>query len=225
MWLGIETSGRSGGAALVDDDGRVVLERMFSVEAFHSEKVLPGVAALLEETGLEGPGLSGIGVSAGPGSYTGLRIGIATAMGLSTGWGIPARGVPTLRVLSASTGSAGPVLVAVRARRGEVFAAVFGTARAASEEILPPGVYTAESVLRALEGMGVELAVGSGRSELGDVPGVRWSPEELDLPRPSIVAVLARELHSLRGPEGVIRPLYLRGFGQAAGSPGAGNAR
>ncbi|MBN1433295.1 tRNA (adenosine(37)-N6)-threonylcarbamoyltransferase complex dimerization subunit type 1 TsaB, partial [Candidatus Fermentibacterales bacterium] len=87
MWLGIETTGRHGGVALVGDDGDLVLERILSVEAFHSEKVLPAVAALLEEAGAEGPELSGIGVCTGPGSYTGVRIGIATATGLSRGWG------------------------------------------------------------------------------------------------------------------------------------------
>lgn len=216
MWLGIETTGKRGGVALVRENGDVLVERLLSVEAFHSEKVLPAVADALEEGRMDGSSLSGIGVSAGPGSYTGLRIGIATASGLSAGWGIPAVGVPTMRALAAPIGSSMPVLVAIRARGGEVFATVYGSSDAGSPELLVPGVYTVGALAAHLPGTGVEVAVGSGRSEMSEVPGLDWVPEDMDLPSPGVVARLAMKTAIGTGTSDPVEPLYLRAFRQPA---------
>ncbi len=211
LWLGIETSGRGGGAALVRD-GRVVVEHLLPVVADTSEKVLPALSDAMDSAGAEPADLEGIGVSLGPGSYTGLRIGAATALGLSRGWGVGAVGVPTLEVLAAGSGVLGKVLCAVAARRGEVFACAYRAERGASlKHIFDPGAYTAAAVTRWAEEAGRLSAVGSGRRQLGDLGG-SWLPRLFDSPRPSAVALLARQRALEHGFDGELEPLYLRGF-------------
>jgi tRNA threonylcarbamoyladenosine biosynthesis protein TsaB len=99
VWLGIETTSAEGGVALVSGEG-ILAETVLPVRAVHSEKVLPAVAGIFDSTGFDPRDLAGIGVSLGPGSYTGLRIGISTASGLSAGLGVPVKGVGTLRVIA-----------------------------------------------------------------------------------------------------------------------------
>jgi tRNA threonylcarbamoyladenosine biosynthesis protein TsaB len=98
-WLGIETTSAGGGVAVVSD-GELLAETFLPVDVVHSEKVLPAVSELFTITGTDPVEMAGIGVSLGPGSYTGLRIGIATALGLAAGLGVPLKGVGTLRVLA-----------------------------------------------------------------------------------------------------------------------------
>ena len=215
VWLGIETTSAEGGVALVEDGGTLA-EIMLSVRATHSEKVLPAVAGIFRATGVDPRDLAGIGVSLGPGSYTGLRIGIATASGLSAGLGVSVKGVDTLRVVASATGSSKPVLSCIRARKGEVFAAVYASGGALAEELVRPGVYAVRALLRILdEGLTGVLAAGSGRSELPDAP-VRWLAPEHDGPRPSVVARLASEAASAEGYDPVLVPRYLREWNQEA---------
>jgi tRNA threonylcarbamoyladenosine biosynthesis protein TsaB len=217
VWLGIETTSAEGGVALVDGSGTIA-ETMLSVRATHSEKVLPAVAAIFRAAGIDPPGLAGIGVSIGPGSYTGLRIGIATASGLSAGLGVRVKGVETLRVIASATGPSEPVLACTRARKGEVYAALYPSGGALVEPLVPPGVYTAGSLMRMLgDGFPGVLATGSGRSELQDAP-VRWLPPAYDGPRPSVVARLASEAASAEGYDTVLEPGYLREWNQEARS-------
>jgi tRNA threonylcarbamoyladenosine biosynthesis protein TsaB len=191
-------------------------ELLVPVTADYSEKVLPAVKELLDGTGVSPGEIGGIGISAGPGSYTGLRIGSSTAMGLSMGWGKPAKGVPTLRALALAAPDDRPVLVCLRARKGEVFASAYLGSQPFCEELFPAGVYTVEAVLRRLESMEDPVALGDGRSEMpSDVAG--WLHPSMDSPRPSAVAVIAPALFESEGPDKHIEPLYLRRFGQKAG--------
>ena len=211
LWLGIETSGRGGGVALVRDGG-VVVEHLLPVVADTSEKVLPAVRDAMESADASPGDLEGIGVSMGPGSYTGLRIGVATALGLSRGWGVGVAGVPTLEVLAAGTGLRGTVLTAVEARRGEVFASAYRVAPGPRpEELFPAAAYTAGAVREWAERARPAAAVGTGRRQLGELGGV-WVRAILDSPRPAAVAALARDRAGRGGFDDHLEPLYLRGF-------------
>ena len=216
VWLGIETTGRRGGVALVGPGDTVLYERFLSVEAFHSEKVLPAIAGMMDSGHASPDQLDGIAVSTGPGSYTGVRIGISTALGLSSGWGIPALGVGTLRVLSAAADAGRCVLVAVRARRGEVYAAVFESPGQFSGVLVQPGVFTVERLLRLIRPLGELTTLGSGRAMLEGSTGLVWMPEEHDQPRPSLVAALGMQLHEASPVPPPVRPSYLRRFGEKA---------
>lgn len=214
IWLGIESSARQGGVALVR--GSVVLaELLVPVTADYSEKVLPAVEELLARTGVSPEDIGGIGVSVGPGSYTGLRIGSATAMGIARGWNRPAKGVPTLRALALAAPEDRPVLACARARDGEVFASAYMGKQPFCPELFPPGVYTAKAVARRVADLEDMVGVGSGRSELKP-DTVRWLHPSMDMPRPSAVAVIGAELTRRKGPDHHIQPLYLRSFGQKA---------
>lgn len=210
-WLGIDTTASPGGVALVAD-GMLLMESILPVRALHSEKLLPAVSQLMNSLDIRGEELSGIAISAGPGSYTGLRIGIATAMGLATGWGVPVKGVSTLRtIVSALPETA--VLGCIRARRGEVFAGGFHSSNPLSREIIPQGLYSADELTQLLQG-GSFLAAGTGRQELPDIPGVFWANPLLDCPRPSLTAFCGAVIAAETGFDTNVEPLYLRDFNQ-----------
>lgn len=215
VWLGLETTTSTGGIALVSG-GRLLAEEFLSVVAQHSEQVLPGISSLLERTGIPSERIEGIAVSSGPGSYTGLRIGLATASGLACGLGAGLKGVETLRVLAVSVNSEYPVLACIRARTEEVFAVLYKDSSPDSIELIPPGIYTAASLERELTTGGKIIAVGSGRSELSLKPSVRWVPPLWDYPRPSVVAYLGILKTQEEGFDEAVTPVYLRGFSEKA---------
>ncbi|SFZ84883.1 tRNA threonylcarbamoyladenosine biosynthesis protein TsaB [Devosia enhydra] len=87
----------------------------------HAERILPAVADLLASNGLALRDLGRIGVTSGPGSFTGLRIGLSAARGLGLGLGVPVLGIPTLIAMSLSGPEAGPFTVLIDARRDEAY--------------------------------------------------------------------------------------------------------
>ena len=93
--LGIDSSGHTASCALLRD-GIVLSEYSANIGLTHSQTLLPMVAEIFSRTGVEAKDLDGIAVSAGPGSFTGLRIGASTAKGLALGYGIPLIEVSTL---------------------------------------------------------------------------------------------------------------------------------
>lgn len=217
IWLGIETGSSGGGAALLSADGRVLGEIIPPAGAVGSEILLPAIHDLLSATETAPADIAGIGVSLGPGSYTGLRIGVSTALGLSAGWGVGVKGVSALRVLACQTASDGPVAAVLRAREGEVFGAVFASGDPFSEALVAEGVYEAAALDGACRRLGVAAIAGSGRSEMSfeAAPGV---PAGSDSPRPSTVAVVARLLFARTGFDATLSPVYLRSFSQKASS-------
>jgi tRNA threonylcarbamoyladenosine biosynthesis protein TsaB len=216
-WLGIETTTSTGGVAVLRD-GLLLAEECFPVRATHSEKVLPGVSRLLEQAEVDGSEITGIAVSSGPGSYTGLRIGIATACGLSSGWGIGAVGVETLRVLAYSVSARCPVLACIKARNKEVYAAIYEDSASDACEIVRPGVYTACAIEKKLSEFDDVVAVGNGRNAISFSSTVREADQLWDTPRPSIVAVIGSIKAGSVGFDEHPAPVYLRGFNEKADS-------
>lgn len=124
----------------------------------HATRLLGLVDASLRDAGLEVEDLDRIAVGTGPGSFTGLRIGIATARGMAQGLGAQLAGVSTLEALAA--GADAPLVVAVvDARRGEVFAAAWRD----GAEVMAPAALAPETLAGKLAGLGpAPLAVGDG---------------------------------------------------------------
>jgi tRNA threonylcarbamoyl adenosine modification protein YeaZ len=217
-WLGIETTGQAAGTALVLD-GRVIAEESFHAMGALSEELLPGIERMFHSCGLTDPGgqIRGVAVSAGPGSYTGLRIGIATSEGLAVGWGIGLKGVDTLFALAVSTGLDTPVLACTRARAGEVFACLYSSGTLTARELAGPGVYSVRAAAGLLRGLEGTVAAGSGRLEMsGYLPEIPWPFPGLDSPSASIIASAGAFLASRDGFDASIRPRYLRGFMEKA---------
>jgi tRNA threonylcarbamoyladenosine biosynthesis protein TsaB len=198
--------------------GEVVAERAVEIGR-SSERLLGMIDEVLREAGLEGPrGLAGIVALAGPGSFTGLRVGLATVLGLHQATGVPAAAVPTLPVLAATVPpEAGEELrvAAVDVLRGEWAAQDF--APAADDQPPRPlgdaGRRPAADLLAALAGRRATL-VGFGVAALADALGSGDPPPGLHLVEPPPLAATAARLAAAHPPgwdAGTLtRPLYFR---------------
>lgn len=123
--LGIESATPVAGVAVVHR-GRVLADRMINNRKTHSGRLLPMVKAVIDEAGIEPADIGGIAVSSGPGSFTGLRIGMTTAKTLAQVWKVPVVGVSTLDALAHPlTGLANLVCPVLNARKNEVYTAVY----------------------------------------------------------------------------------------------------
>jgi tRNA threonylcarbamoyladenosine biosynthesis protein TsaB len=123
--LAIETSGRIGSVALVDD-GAVVAEEAFEHGLKHAAEILPMIDRLCQGRGWGPKDLQEVYVSAGPGSFTGLRIGITLAKTLAFAIGVKLVAVPTVRVLAENAPpQAKHVVIVLDAKRDQVFTARF----------------------------------------------------------------------------------------------------
>lgn len=122
-FLGIDTAVRRGSVGLAPQG----LIRPLSSEGRHAVDLFDGIEALLAEAGCHRDDLRGIGVTVGPGSFTGVRIGLATARGLGYALNVPVTGLSTLEAVAcAAAGSLeGPLCAVLEAGRGEVYAALF----------------------------------------------------------------------------------------------------
>jgi tRNA threonylcarbamoyladenosine biosynthesis protein TsaB len=189
--------------------GQVVSER--SVELGRSSALLLDmIREVLEEAGVAPADLGGIAVLRGPGSFTGVRIGLATALGLHQALGVRATGLDTLRALAASAeGTAGTVIAVVDALRGEWSAQVFAGGalpEPLSEEVLVPG-----GELPGLARGGPARVIGFGTAKLAGLPG--W-PAEIRIVEPGALAPAAVRLAAapdLVWDSGLLtQPLYSR---------------
>lgn len=123
--LGFETSTPVCSVALADAD-RVLGEYTLELGGHHSERLLPMSERLLQDVGIGISELEGVAVASGPGSFTGLRIGMGTAKGLCLALGFPLLPVPTLEGMAFLVAYDGmPVCAMLDARRGEVYAGVY----------------------------------------------------------------------------------------------------
>ncbi len=123
--LGIETSGGTCAAGLARN-GQVIAEISANIKNIHSKMLAPFVDSLLKTAGLSAQDLSGVVVSAGPGSFTGLRIGYSVAKGLAHALNVPIIEVPTLDIWVYQAGwQPAPVLSVIDAHRSEIFCAVY----------------------------------------------------------------------------------------------------
>jgi len=123
--LAVETSTLAGGAALLDGD-LVVGEYVLDVSATHSERLMGAVDRLLTDVGWTVRDLEGLAVSVGPGSFTGLRLGLSTVKGLALALAIPIAAVPTLDAMAALLPFAAlPVCPVLDARKREVYASLY----------------------------------------------------------------------------------------------------
>jgi len=124
--LAIETSTLLGGIAILDDASGLIAEVKLNVQSTHSERLMPEIAHALEKASLLPDDIDAFAVSIGPGSFTGLRIGLSTVKGFSYATGKPIVAVPTLEALSWNFAYCRyPVCTMLDARKKEVYAAVF----------------------------------------------------------------------------------------------------
>lgn len=187
--LGIDTCSFWMNLSLVDEAG-VVLGEVHEKAATHTTGLVPAIEAMLKRCGSSAAEISGIGVVTGPGSFTGLRVGIATAQGYAGARGIPVWGMGSLEALATFAPGEGEGWALLDARRNKVYGARFESVSGH-----PPRVLAAEKDLspeEVLQGGQVPAwAVGDG------VPLVNGWPEGCVLLReiPNLAVASAR--HSL----------------------------
>jgi tRNA threonylcarbamoyladenosine biosynthesis protein TsaB len=202
--LGIAIVGDGTRLAGIAEDGRDQAARL-----------LPAIAAVLGEAGVGRRELSLIAVTIGPGSFTGVRVGLAAARGLAVGLGVPLAGLATTRVLLAQATPRGrTVVAAIDSRLGDWFCAI---GEGAGDGEPSPFVAAAPELALRL-GSRPCLVIGSGAQTL--VPqlvaaGIDAVAEEA-LPDPVTIARLAADAgvetwRARNAREGLPRPLYLRG--------------
>jgi tRNA threonylcarbamoyladenosine biosynthesis protein TsaB len=213
--LAVESATLSGGAAILDGD-RVLGEITLNIAITHSERLLAAVDRLLADCGLAPADLEGLAVSVGPGSFTGLRVGLATVKGLAMALDLPIAPVPTLDALAARLPFAdAPVCPILDARKNEVYLSLYrwrGDRMCREREYLalPPELAVAELTAPViLLGDGIEAC----RPWLdGQGDGIRVAPVAQRLPATATVAELGHALLAAGGGVGAeaLVPLYLR---------------
>lgn len=136
--LAVETSTLTGAVALLDA-GAVVAETRLNVAVTHGERLVAAIDDLLRAARCPLGEVDALGVAVGPGSFTGLRIGVGTVKGLAFATGRPVAGVPTLDALAWTLPfAAWPVCAVLDARKGEVYAALYRTREGRLERLAEP---------------------------------------------------------------------------------------
>lgn len=194
--LGIDTSAHVGGTAVVKD-GKVIAETVLNIQADHSRQLLPAIAKTLQEAQLELASIDGIAAVQGPGSFTGLRIGIATTQGFGYTLNKPVLGMTTMAGLAWQFRNSGMLVCPViDARRNEVFTQLYRGAEALTE---PLNCSIAQLVEESAACKQPILFVGEGidlfRDELSAVPQAQFPEIDYSL-LPSSVAGFGYELLS-----------------------------
>lgn len=200
--LAIETATTTGSIAIVEEK-KVISEITLNIKATHSEKLMAAMDYLLKSSGLTLDEMDGIAVSTGPGSFTGLRIGLSAAKGLSYASGKPLFAIPTLDALASNMSFSRHLICPVLdARKGEVYTALYRSRGQYNEK------NTDDLAVKPLElidiinktfseqgivflGDGVDVYGNMLKEKLGTL--YHEAPLPLQIPRASNVAMLALE--------------------------------
>ncbi len=214
--LGIETATMTGGLALIDDE-KLLSEYTLNLRTTHSSRLMPALDWMLKDIHLDKSQIDGIAISIGPGSFTGLRIGLATAKGLAMGLKIPLVTVPTLDALAHNaTYSDYQICPVLDARKKEVYFAFYRyendiLTRKSTYQVMAPDMLIDQiSEKTVMLGDGLNIYGELFKQKLGDL--VLFVNNSQRLPRASIIAELgllklkAKEVSDLASSE----PLYIR---------------
>lgn len=217
--LGIDTSGSALSVALLDGD-RLQAEYLIDHGLTHSQRLMPLLDKLLRDCGAAVAEMDAFAVAKGPGSFTGLRIGVATVKALGFAEKKPVVGVSTLEALCYHLPEADGVLCPMLdARNAQTFAAVYRWRDGQLEEVLPPQAIPVQELCARLQEYDEAVwLLGDGAAvyekTLKETLGARakLAPPPLRLPRASSVAWAAKQALEAGEPaEGKqLKPEYLR---------------
>ena len=177
----------------------------------HAEVIMGMIEKVMGEAGLAFSALDAIAATVGPGSFTGVRVGVAAARGLALAADCPLIGVTSLEVMARQAlqqldDAPDTLAIAVDARRGEVYQALYS---GAGETLSPPAALTPEQAAAQLPETGTLSIAGSGAHLVGEVEMKRTANVVLtDLqPDAARLAEMALTRSPIKGP---LHPLYLR---------------
>ncbi|MFL5518747.1 MAG: tRNA (adenosine(37)-N6)-threonylcarbamoyltransferase complex dimerization subunit type 1 TsaB [Gemmatimonadales bacterium] len=150
MWLAIETASERASVAVGRSVGEAVEEILLGARR-HAAGLLPMIAVALERAGITLDDLTGLALSDGPGSFTGLRVGASLAKALVQARGLPLWTAPSLMVRASGVAREGEAVLAMAdALRGEVYAAAYRFEPEEVVTLLAPSVYRPEALLAAV---------------------------------------------------------------------------
>lgn len=206
--LAIDTA-TGGCSAAIAVDGVITAERRLEMRRGHSEHLIGMIGEVMTEAGIAYDDLDAVIVTRGPGAFTGLRIGLATARAIALAAGIQSFGITTLAVIAAAARRIAeddlPVLAAVDSRRAEPYAQLFSGGRAMGE----PVAATDETIAGLIPSGDFTIA-GDGAAKL--LPILPHAPlRQLDLlPDAAEAARLAASVLASGGTLDPAEPLYIR---------------
>ena len=213
--LAVETATSWQSVAILDDD-RILARQDQEATGAQAKLLLPAIDGLLKATGLRLKDLEGLACSIGPGSFTGIRVGVATCLGLRAATDLPLALVPTLEALAWTVQDAElPLCPVLTSRKGEVYWAIFRWTKGRLERILSERVGSPDTLARSL----TEPAMCLGEGWTSMEPDVRAALRpSLSIaveppPKPSAVAVGTLGLEKLRQGDVAgdsVAPLYVQ---------------
>lgn len=212
--LAVATATGQVGVALSGPDGAIA---SLSVRAGrrHGETLAPAIQSLVRLTGVELARVERVAVDIGPGLFTGLRVGVATAKALASALGVPVVPVSSLDILAhPHRGTGRPVAAVVDARRGEVFWALYQPVEGAMVAVTEAAVAAPDALADELRRLPPDVILtGDGaRRYFAAAPapaGPTVAPEEFDHPSAAVLLALAATRADL--PPEKVTPTYLRG--------------
>jgi len=212
--LAIETSGRIGSIALVED-GAVVSEQVFQHGLQHAAKIIPIIDELCRSHRVSPSQIDHLYISAGPGSFTGLRIGITLCKTLSFATGAKIVAVPSLRVLAENAPrDASDVIIVLDAKRDQIFTGRYHRDREDWREVESPRLDTLAKMIERsprpvhLLGEGIPIH----RKFIPDDPAIIIVPEDAWRARAHAVAKIGASMaaHGLFADPFTLTPIYIR---------------
>jgi len=216
--LALETSTLVSSVALVIEES-LVAEITLQTKLTHSERLMPHISTILEMADMTPKEISAVAVSIGPGSFTGLRIGLSTAKALAYALQIPVIGVPTLNALAYGCSLPGIYLSPMLdAQKGNVYQAVFEQTKAGLQQIKDTRVIACSTALEELAALNRPVAVlGEGailyRREIAAFgENLILPPPHLVIPRAGSVGFLGQQMlaQGVRHDVMTMEPLYIR---------------
>jgi len=181
-------------------NGRVLASASEPMTRGHQERLAVMAREVMAGAGVAFADLDRIGVTVGPGSFTGLRVGVAFAKGLALALSRPCIGVGTLEALAASAGRAGRIAAAIDSGRGHIYLQTFEDGRA----LMAPAVMPLAAAQALVAGLGGGVAAGPGAPLLGEIAGL----DTLVMAAPAAEAVA--RLAEAAPADTPSAPLYLR---------------
>lgn len=211
MVLGIDSSAITVGCAITDGD-KIVAEEYLNIAHTHSETLLPMIKSVLNNAGIGLADLDYVAVSGGPGSFTGLRIGISCVKGLCDGVGIPCVSVSTLEAIAYNFVQIDGIICAcMDARCRQVYNALFHSENGVITRICEDRAITVDSLLDELSNLDERIILAGDGAELvyRNTDGkYTLAPPVLRFQRGSGICFAAEKSHKIRSES--LMPSYLR---------------
>ncbi|HLH87287.1 MAG TPA: tRNA (adenosine(37)-N6)-threonylcarbamoyltransferase complex dimerization subunit type 1 TsaB [Xanthobacteraceae bacterium] len=209
--LAIDTALEACSAAVLDtDEGGIVASDSVPMVRGHAEALMPLVASVMSDARLEFLELDRIAVTVGPGSFTGLRVGVSAARGIAVAAGKPAIGLTTLAAYAApyiAADDVTPLLTAIDARNNQVYMQLFGPG---GRTLIQPRIASLRDAIRAAA-TGPARLVGSGAAMIAAAwPANERQPAIVDPARAPIIDWVAHLGAAAPQATALPKPLYLR---------------